>query len=107
MILASLILYAGIAFGDFGTQLGVQLGIGPFAGGLLMSIIFMCIFLFPVLFLCRENPVLPALMVGFATMSFCVAIGWLSYWVLLMMALLVALLFSGTVRDWISGKGGG
>ena len=100
-------LYAGIEFADFGNQLGIQLGIGPFAGGLLMSLIFMSIFLFPTLMLCRKNPVLPALMVGFGAMSFCVAVQWLSYWVLLMMALLVALLFSGSVRDWISGKGGG
>lgn len=102
-----LIVYAGIEFGQFGQQLGFQLGIGRWAGGVLMSLIFMALFLFPVLFLCRSNPTIPAMFTGIGSMVVCVAVGWLDAWVLLLVFVAVSLMFASSARDWITGRGGG
>ncbi len=98
---------AGIDFGQFGHQLGLQLNIGDTAGGVLMSLIFMALFLFPVLFLCRKSPVIPAMFTGIGSLVACVLFGWMPAWVMLLVFISVALLFSGAARDLITGRGGG
>lgn len=44
------------------------------------------------------------LVVNFVMMAFFVALGWIDYWVFLILCLLVALMLAGTVRDLITGK---
>lgn len=107
MGLSRLIVYAGIEFGQFDDQLGIQLGIGQFAGGVLMSLIFMALFLFPVLLLCRSNPTIPAMFTGVGSLVACVVIGWLPAWVMLLVFVAVSLMFASSARDWITGRGGG
>lgn len=107
MGLSRLIVFAGIEFGQFGHQMGVQLGIGDLAGGVLMSLIFMSLFLFPVLFLCRSNPTIPAMFTGVGSMVACVVFGWLPAWIMLLVFVAVSLMFASSARDWITGHGGG
>jgi len=101
------IVYVGIEFSQFGHQLGVQLGIGDLGGGVLMSLIFMSLFLFPVLFICRKNPIIPATFTGIGSLVACVVFGWLPAWIMLLIFITVALMFAGSARDWITGRGGG
>lgn len=96
-----------VNFADFGHQLGVQLGVGDLGGGILISLIFMCILLFPVLLLTKRSPGIPSAIVGIGSLSACVAFGWLPVWVLLVTALIVFAMIAGKARDWISGRGEG
>jgi len=88
---------------DFPKQLSKRLNIPLFAAQLLTSGLFLALFLFPTLLLTKN--VLAHLMIGLIIMGFCVAMGWLHYWFILVTMVVVALMFSGKVRDWISGKG--
>jgi len=74
-----------------------------FAGQILTSAIFLALFLFPTLMLTR-NMIAPLLM-GMIVLGFCTAMTWLPFWFLLIICLLVALLFGGKVRVWITGGG--
>lgn len=44
------------------------------------------------------------LIVDFVLMGFLVALSWLDYWIFLIVCLLVAIMFAGTLRDLITGK---
>jgi len=92
---------------DVPTKLGEALGIGTFAGQMLMSGIFMLMFLLPICMLTRKGrgSWIPEVAVTFVIMGTCIAIGWLPYWFLLIIGMFVALMFSGTMRDLITGKG--
>jgi len=88
---------------DFPKQLSKKLNIPLFAAQLLTSGLFLALFLFPTLLLTKN--VLAHLMIGLIIMGFCIAMGWLHYWFILVTLVVVALMFSGKVRDWISGRG--
>lgn len=82
------------------------LGISSFTGGLLISFI---ILLFPTLCIAwalaksKGPTVMYALIiVDFCVMGFLVALGWLEYWIFLIVALLIALLLAGAVRGLIT-----
>ena len=46
------------------------------------------------------------IIVDFVTMAFLVALGWLPYYIFLILALLIGILMAGSLRDLITGKGG-
>ena len=93
-----------ISLENFPQQLADALGIGLYAGQLLAASIFLCIFCFPACMLAgRDNAVFALLIVGLPVLAFCIAMGWLAAWILLIVALVVALMFSGKAREWISG----
>jgi len=83
------------------------LGIPTFGGQVLFSGIIMLMFLLPLCLLTRKGrgSWIPEVALTFVIMGACIAIGWLPYWFLLMVCLFVALMFSGTMRDLITGKG--
>ncbi len=83
-------------------------GIGLFAAELLVSFMFL---LFPTVmigFLMSKrsgaSALYAVLIVDFVVMGFLVALGWLDYWIFLIVCLLVAVLMAGTLRDMITGK---
>jgi len=95
---------------DLPKQLTERLGLPDsgdyFAGKILASCILLALFLLPTLFLCsrfNKDVLFPALFVGFMVLGFCTALGWLPYWFLLVICLLVATMFSGQIRNWIAG----
>lgn len=90
---------------DLPTKLANALGIPQFAGQILVCAIFMFMFMLPTVVYTKT--LLPPLFVGFLTMGFLIAVGWLPFWFLLIMCLMVALMFSGSMRDLITGKGRG
>jgi len=79
------------------------LGIPLFASQILCSAILFIIVVLPVAFLSKKG-YMPPLIVSFLILGTSVAIGWLPYWFLLVIAMIVALMFAGTMRDWITGK---
>lgn len=89
---------------DFPQKVSDKLGISLFASEILISVIILCTVLFPVaVFAKGRGSFLLALILGFSTMSFLVALGWLPIWIFLVLALLTALLFGGKMRGLISG----
>jgi hypothetical protein len=81
-----------VVFSEFATRLGLALGIGEFAGGLLATSLVMALFLFPTLILVKgkANQLYAILFVGFSVMGVCVTIGWLPYWIFLIIILIIA-----------------
>lgn len=80
-----------------------------FAGKILATVIILSLFMVPTLFACNrfeKEALLPSIFVGLLAFGFCIAIGWLDYWFLLVICLIVGLMFAGRMRDWIGGGRG-
>ena len=94
---------------SFGTMLGNALcGGNAFAGGLLASILFTVFFcLAPVTIFTAGKSMIAEMVAGVLGMGFSIAVGWLSYWFLLIIVLMIALGFAGKFRDILSGGRGG
>ncbi|MCJ7482269.1 MAG: hypothetical protein MUO31_04825 [Thermodesulfovibrionales bacterium] len=63
--------------------------------------IIMMIFMLPIAI--WSKTVVPPLFVGFVVMGLCVALTWLPVWFLVISAMVVALMFAGGMRNWLSG----
>ena len=77
-------------------QLGNAWGISTFAAGIFMSTIMFFTFLFP-LIIWRKSGLI-VLIVGFGIMGFCIAVGWLPYWIMLLISLLIAAMYASTIK---------
>jgi hypothetical protein len=88
---------------DTGSQLGRMLGVNSFIGGLIMSAIICAIFLFPVMIFKRT--LLPMAIMGFLGLAISTGLGFLPFWIDLVLLLIISILFSGKIRDAITGAG--
>jgi len=77
-------------------QLAEAWGIPTFAAGLFLTTLLSFAFLMP--FIVFRKGGIMIVIVGIAVMGFCIAVGWLSEWVLLMVALLIAGLYASTFK---------
>ena len=77
-------------------QLPSAWGITEFAAGIFMSTLLCLAFLFPIA-MWKKTSFTP-LIVGLGVMSFCIAIGWLPYWILLAITLLIATLYASKIK---------
>jgi len=86
-------------------NLADKMGIPLFAGQLLCSTILLLIFVLPTALIARKKNASPIaeLMLGLCGMSVCLALGWLPYWILLVFTMLIALMYAGKMRDFITG----
>lgn len=78
---------------DFPRQLSERLTIPLFAAQILAGIIVTSFFLFPTLLLTRGGSLYAPLIIGVATLGFCVAIGWFPVWLFVVLCMLVALMY--------------
>jgi hypothetical protein len=91
-------------------QIGIALGfIGPDAlvvGGFILGLIFLSMVMLPAVFLLRKSGAAFAYLIvmGLAVIGVNVAMGLFPWWILLIEAMFIALMFSGVVRGWISGS---
>ncbi len=82
-----------------------KLGCTEFAGGILMSgILIFVVSLFILIIVRGKNAIYATMVVDFIFMGFCIAVGWLPAFFLLMVALFSALMLSGRVRTYILGR---
>lgn len=91
---------------SFPDNLARQLGIEVYAGNILASLIVIALFVFPTLFLQKKfntSPLISLAMV-FISLGFCVAVGWLDIFFMLIFGMITALMFAGKMRDLISGS---
>jgi hypothetical protein len=72
-----------------------------FPAQIFTTAIIMMIFMLPIAI--WSKTIVPPLFVGFAVMGLCVALAWLPVWFLVVTAMIVALMFAGGMRNWLSG----
>jgi len=83
-----------------------KMGIPLFATQLLCSGILLFIFIMPITLLSRKRGTSPIaeLLLGFVILGVCLALGWLPYWILLILGLLVALLYADKITGKLSSR---
>lgn len=79
---------------DTDEVLGERLGIGEFAGGLLLTLFTLFVFLGTLGAVTRRVPSRGmTLLIGISVQAFCIAVGWFPVWSLVFEILLIALFF--------------
>jgi len=99
-----------VNFGEFPDKLAEALNIDLPSAKLLSCSIILCLFLFPSMLIGGwfgglGGAILSIVVVGLPVGGFLVSMGWLPIWVYVMLCIIVALMFSGKMRGWISGSG--
>ena len=82
-------------------RLSEMLGIPLSAGKLLACTIFTAMFLLPIAIFSKGNMLLSAI-VGLVLLGFFITIGWLDFWFILVICLLIAGLWSGKIKEWVT-----
>lgn len=95
------VLAGNVTLPDFPDQLADATNMPLFASQVLVSVIFTFAFLLALNATKKGSGVLPNLIVGLGCLCFCVAIGWLDYWILLLICLIISAIWSGKIADWI------
>jgi len=89
---------------SFPAALADKLSISEFAGGIIASLILTLAFMLPIVIWAKT--LLPALFVGILCIGSSIAMGWLDYWFLLLIGMLVALMFGSKMSQIITGGRG-
>lgn len=90
---------------DLPVQMSERLNIPLEAAEYLTGCLFLGWFLFPALLLSKDNvsqSIIVALF-GLPIFGFAILMGWFDYWFLLIAAMLIALMYAGKARQWITG----
>ena len=88
---------------EFDDKLGEALGVGAFAGGLLLSFLILFLFLGILGLVTKKTPTMfTTMLLGFAILSACIAIGWFPVWSLVFLVLLVAFQFGSKIVRSVS-----
>lgn len=85
------------------SYLADKLSIPTFAGQILATTIILMITLLPIALIRHRRGFVVELVVGTVVLGFSIAIGWLPYWFLLVVCLLIAGMFAGNMRKWVTG----
>lgn len=80
-------------------QLASAWGISEFAAGIFISTILFFAFLFPLIIWSKVG--LITLIVGFSIMGFCIAVGWLPYWIMILVSFLIAAMYAGRIKKMV------
>jgi hypothetical protein len=93
---------------ELATQLGSALGITAVGGQILMSFLFMAMFLLPTLYFCNRSHMdstMPTVFVGGGTLIASVIMFSTPSWIIVLLMLMVGALWAGIARNWLSGRG--
>ena len=85
-------------------NLGAALGTTSTVGGILASAFLILMFDMPLVIFARNQLMMLAVMTVI-TLSACVALTWLPFFVLIIVIFMLALLFASEMRTWITGRG--
>ena len=96
----------GIDFNEIPVKLAEALNISTFSGQILASLIFLLLVMLPVLFLAKTTRLsfFSVLLTGGVTLGFLTALGWLPYWVILIVSMVVAYAFASFLKGMFTGK---
>lgn len=84
----------GNALGMSGTQ-------AEFVGGLIASSLLMAFFILPTLVLTKGKSTIAVLFIGFMSMTICIALTWLPYWILLFLSLIIAIAYGNKIMGLV------
>jgi len=90
-----------IDLSSFGELLGEKLGIGAFAGGMLIGFILLVVVLFPITLIARKkgSGYLAEMVFGISIFGLNIAFGWWPVWMIIILAFLIALLYGENISD--------
>jgi len=90
---------------DIPTNLAEALGVTTFIAGIMAGSILLMIMILPTALITRKKNLgfIPELIMGFIGITISCALGWFPYWILIVLSLLIALMFAGNMRGWITG----
>ena len=91
-------------FADIPADLGVALGISPENAALLLSCAILVSLALSIVLVGKKFNLIGTAVPMVATMGFLVAVGWLPYWVLLILGLFIATQFGLKMRDAFGGN---
>jgi len=97
-----------IEFSKIPEQLAEKLSIPLFGAQILASGIIVFIPLMSISLIARgkyQHAWIAEMFVGFMFLAFVVSIGWCPYWLLILLTMLIAIMYAGTMRDLITGRG--
>jgi len=94
----------GINLTGFPEQLAEATKMSLFASQILCSVIFCFTWLIALNATEKGSGLIPNLIVGIGCLCFCVAIGWLGVWVLILVCLMIASLWSGRIAEFLGRK---
>ena len=93
--------FTGISLANIPIQLANVLGISEFVAKMILSSITIFAFILPVVVLSKKPSPMAVGIIGVAAESMLVGMGWLDVWLLLLTVLVVVILFSGKIADWL------
>jgi len=88
------------------TQLAAALGISVFAAGILCTIGTEMFCVIPITILTRGKNMLITVIFAFLGLGFSTAVGWLAYWLMIVIVLITAGLWASIFRNSMGGRGG-
>jgi len=87
------------------TYIDEQLGVGEFVGGLLASLVLLCIIMLPLMYLTKGKAYSVYIVFGLLTLAPLVGLGWLPVWLYIIIILLIALGFGKQLAGFFGGLG--
>lgn len=88
---------------DFITGLTASFGFDSiYTTAMLLSIIFIIVAVF-IAALASKGHGPATMLMGFFSLIFFIVLGWMPVWTMLLLVLMIAVGFSGKIRDWLSG----
>ncbi len=85
------------------SQVGSQLGVDAFIGGLLISILLLMLVLIPTMIMTRGKAYSVYLVLALATLAPLTALGWFNVWVFIVIVLVIALGTGQKVAEFLGG----
>lgn len=95
-----------ITLSDVDDALGNALGTSAFVGGLILTIAVCTMVLGFINSIGKKINFLINVIFGILCMSFCIAVGWLDYWIMLLTLLVIAVAFGIRSSNLFGGKSG-
>lgn len=84
-------------------QIGTQLGVGTFIGGLLLSIFILLFILVPVMIMTKGKAITVYVILALSIMTPLVALGWFNFWVFIVIVLAIAVGIAEKVAGFLGG----
>jgi hypothetical protein len=85
------------------SQVGTQLGVGAFIGGLLCSLVVLMLILVPIMIMTKGKQFTLYLILTLVTLAPLTALGWFNLWVMILIVLAIAVKLGLTIADSLGG----
>lgn len=105
LIIPSVYAAGSFEVSDVPSYLDEQLGCGEFVGGLIASVVLLCIVMLPTMYLTKGKAYSLYIIFGLLVLAPLVGLGWLPVWLYIIIILLIALGFGKQLAVFFGGIG--